>query len=365
MTVIITDEDVARHLSMSDCIAAMATAFHDFSSGDAVNLPRARYQARHPDPDRRYFANVHVGAVPSAGLACVRAGSQIITPPSPTNNRRLYENPRPFCWGIVILFDIETAEPLALMHEFHLSGMRVGATSGLAVDRIAPEGVKSLGLFGTGKQASSAFDAITAVRNFERVLVFSPSADHRAEFVARKTKETGGKIDIVNATSSTQAVTGMDVICCCTTAMEPVFDGALLEDGQLVISIANSDSTNKKRTEVDEETYRKARTVVVNDWESVIDNDQTELLEPLDAGLITRNQVVELGNIVAGKTRVRSGGEGVVYYKNNSGLAIQFAAAGRIVYDRVMVEGTNRQIPTEWLGTDLGALYAAGFRPSP
>ena len=115
MTVIITDEDVARHLSMRECIDSMATAFRDFSSGDAVNLPRVRYQARHSDPTRRYFANVHVGAVPSAGIACVRAGSQIIVPPSPTNDRRLYENPRPFCWGIVILFDIETAEPLALM----------------------------------------------------------------------------------------------------------------------------------------------------------------------------------------------------------------------------------------------------------
>lgn len=365
MTVIITDEDVERHLPMADCISAMATAFSDFSSGDAVNLPRARYQARHSDPERRYFANVHVGAVPSAGMACVRAGSQIIKPPSPTNNRRLYENPRPFCWGIVILFDIETAEPLALMHEFQLSGMRVGATSGMAVDRIAPGGVRTLGLYGTGKQASSAFDAITSVRDFERVVVHSPSAEHRAEFVAAKRQAAGGRVEIVDATDPADAVRGMDVVCCCTTAMEPVFDGHLLSDGQLVISIANSDSTNRKRTEVDEETYRRARTIVVNDWESVVSNDQTELLEPLAAGIVTREQIVELGDVVTGKVPVRSGGDGVVYYKNNSGLAIQFAAAGRIVYDRVMAEGTNRQIPTEWLGTDLGALYAKGFRPSP
>ena len=365
MTVIITDEDVERHLSMTDCIKAMETAFLDFSSGDAVNLPRARYQARHPNPEQRYFANVHVGAVPSAGMACVRAGSQIITPPSPTNNRRLYENPRPFCWGIVILFDIETAEPLALMHEFQLSGMRVGATSGMAVNHMAPEGVKTLGLYGTGKQASSAFDAITSVRDFERVVVYSPSAEHRADFVARKRAETGGRIDIIDAPNSEMAVKGMDVVCCCTTAMEPVFDGHLLSDGQLVISIANSDSTNKKRTEVDEETYRRAKHLVVNDWESVIANDQTELLEPMAVGLIRREQIVELGDVVSGKVPVRAGGEGVVYYKNNSGLAIQFAAPGRIVYDRVMAEGTNRQIPTEWLGTDLSALYEAGFRPSP
>lgn len=365
MTVIITDDDVARHLPMADCIRAMDTAFRDFAGGDAVNLPRARYQARHPDPERRYFANVHVGAVPSAGLACVRAGSQIIKPPSPTNDRRLYENPRPFCWGIVILFDIETAEPLALMHEFHLSGMRVGATSALAVDKIAPEGIKTLGLFGTGKQAGSAFDALTTVRKFERVVVHSPSAEHRAEFVARKRKETGGAIEIIDSPTSEAAVKGMDVICCCTTAMHPVFDGNLLTDGQLVVSIANSDSTNRTRTEVDEATYRKARTIIVNDWESVIDNDQRELLDLMDAGIVKRENIVELGDVVAGKVPVRSGGEGVVYYKNNSGLAIQFAAAGRIVYDRVMAEGTNRQIPTEWLGTDLGPLYAAGFRPSP
>lgn len=365
MTIIITDEDVARHLSMRECIDSMATAFTDFSGGDAVNLPRARYQARHSDPTRRYFANVHVGAVPSAGIACVRAGSQIIVPPSPTNDRRLYENPRPFCWGIVILFDIETAEPLALMHEFQLSGMRVGATSGLAVDHIAPADVKTLGLFGTGKQASTAFDAITCVRDFERVVVFSPNAEHRDAFVAAKAKEVAGKFEVVSAGGAEDVVRGADVICCCTTAMTPVFDGDWLNDGQLVISIANSDSTNKKRTEVDETTYGKSTALVVNDWESVIENDQTELLEPLEAGLISRDRIIELGDIVAGKVKVRSGGEGIVYYKNNSGLAIQFAAPGRVVYDRVMAEGTNRQIPTEWLGTDLGALYDAGFRPSP
>lgn len=365
MTLIITDEDVARHFSMQDCIEAMRVAFTDFSHGDAVNPPRSRYQARHPDPARRYFANVHVGAVPSAGMACVRAGSQIIRPPTPENNRRIYENPSPFCWGLILLFDIETAEPLAMMHEYHLSGMRVGATSGLAVACMAPEGASTLGLFGTGKQASAALDAIAAVRPLERVTVYSPNPDHRAEFVARKQKEVGMALEVVAAPDPRAAVEGQAVLCCCTTAMEPVFDGGWLEDGQLVISIANSDSTNRKRSEVDETTYARSGTVVVNDWESVIANDQTELLEPLEQGLIRREQIVELGDIVSGKKDVRAGRDGIVYYKNNSGLAIQFAACGRIIYDRVRAAGSNREIPTEWLGTDLSALYAAGFRPSP
>ena len=188
MTIIITDDDVKRLLPMADCIEAMRVAFRDFAAGEAVNRPRMRYLAQHPDPERKYLANVHVGAVPSYGIACVRAGSQIIKPPSATNDRRLYENPQAFNWGIVILYSIETAEPLALMHEFQLSGMRVGATTALAVDAIARPDAATLGLFGTGKQARSALEAIALVRPLRRVNVYSPDAEHRAAFVRDMTR---------------------------------------------------------------------------------------------------------------------------------------------------------------------------------
>jgi alanine dehydrogenase len=214
---------------MEDCIEAMRVAFRDFANGTAVNRPRMRYLAQHPDPERKYLANVHVGAVPSFGIACVRAGSQIIKPPSATNVRRLYENPQPFNWGIVILYSIETAAPLALLHEFHLSGMRVGATTGVAVDRIARKDASTLGLLGTGKQARSALEAIALVRAISRVNVYSPSAEHREAF-AREMTRNG--IEVVAVANSRAAVVGADIVCCATTAMMPVFNGDWLEDGQ-------------------------------------------------------------------------------------------------------------------------------------
>ena len=151
--------------------------------------------------------------------------------------------------------------------------------------------------------------------------------------------------------------------------MTPVFDGDWLEDGQLVVSIANSDVTNK-RSEVDRRTYERANAVIVNDWESVIDNDQTELLDPIKEGVIRQDQVHELGDILIGKVKLaqppRGAGEkGIIYFKNNSGLAIQFAAAGGILYKKAIAQGNNKTIPTEWLGSDLSAYYKAGFRPSP
>ena len=110
--------------------------------------------------------------------------------------------------------------------------------------------------------------------------------------------------------------------------------------------------------------------VIINDWESVIDNDQTELLEPIKDGRIGRERVHELGELLNGKVRVKQAArgdaqKGIIYYKNNSGLAIQFAAAGGILYRKALAEGSNKIIPTEWLGSDLTAYYKAGFRPSP
>jgi len=357
---------VKRLLSMRDCIEAMRVAFGDLANGAAVNRPRMRYLAKHPEPERKYLANVHVGAVPSYGMACVRAGSQIIRPPSPTNERRLYENPQAFNWGIVILYSIETAEPLALMHEFGLSGMRVGATTAVAIDQVARADAATLGLFGTGKQARCALEALQLVRPIRRVNVYSPNAAHRAAF-AHDMRRDG--IDVIAAEDPRNVVAGADIVCCATTAMRPLFDGDSLEDGQVVVSIANSDVTNK-RSEVDRRTYERATTVIVNDWESVIENDQTELLDPIKDGVISREQVHELGDLILGKVQViqtpRQGlGRGIIYYKNNSGLAIQFAAAGGIVYRKALAEGSNKTIPTEWLGTDLSSYYQAGFRPSP
>jgi len=361
MTLIITDADVTRLFSMRDCVEAMRVAFADFSDHVAVNRPRMRYLARHPDPECRYMANVHVGAVPSSGVAVVRAGSQIMRPASATNQRRTYENPKGFNWGVVILYSIETAEPLAFMHEFALSGMRVGATTGLAVDLLTPPNAGTLGLFGTGKQARSALEAIETVRPIRRVNVFSPNVEHRDNFALDMAHQG---LEVVAVDSPKKVVRDADVICCATNAMGPVFDGDWLENGQFVISIANSDVTNK-RSEVDQRVYERATGIIVNDWESVVDNDQSELLDPIAAGVIERAQVHELGDIVTGRAKLMHDPLHVTYFKNNSGLAIQFAAAGGIIYKKALAEGVCRSIPTEWLGSDLSAYYEAGFRPSP
>ncbi|HET9150043.1 MAG TPA: NAD(P)-binding domain-containing protein [Alphaproteobacteria bacterium] len=357
MPFFITDEDVKRLLSFEECVAAMRLCFKDFAAGDAVNRPRLRYTARTSNPEQRYFANIHAGAVPSLGLACVRGGSMIVVPPGPTNDRRLFASRKRFNYGLVLLYSTDTAECVAIMNEFEAQRMRVGATSALAVDLIARPDVVKIGLFGTGSQARSALEALSAIRPVRECVVYSPNPDHLAAFVKANARPG---LDLRAAREPREVVAGADVVLACTTAMKPVIEGAWLEDGQMVVTIANSDATNK-RSEADRRVFERAGAIVVNDWGAVEADEQTELLEPIAAGAVKRERVIELGQLAAGTATVKQppkgakmpGGGDIVYFKNNGGLAIQLVAAAAVVYRKLQAEGSARAIPDEWARTDL------------
>jgi ornithine cyclodeaminase/alanine dehydrogenase-like protein (mu-crystallin family) len=346
MPIIITDDDASRLMSIPEAIEAMRVAFHDLAQGRAVNPPRLRYGIGTPDPARRYQANIHAGAVESYEVACVRAGSNFLAADNDPQ-RKTRAHPEPVNWTIIILYDLNTGEPLAFMHETYLSGLRVGATSALAVAQAARPDAQVLGLFGTGHQALPNCRAICAVRPIRRVQVFSPDPQHRAAFVARMAKD---KVEVIAVDDPRAVVRGADIICCATNSKQPVLQGEWLEAGQMVVTIANSDVLATRR-EVDETTFARASDVIINDWESVTANRQVELLEPIEKGLLRRADVHLLGDVVAGKTRLSGRRDAIVYYKNNTGLAMQFAACGAVLYRKLMAEGTNRVIPREWFAS--------------
>lgn len=348
MAIIITDDDARHHLSMPECIDAMRVAFRDYANGTAKTMPRVRYRAETPDPNRTYFCNVHVGAVPSYGMACVRAGSNCLLTDGSSPDRKIQQNPEPVNWTVIILYDLATAEPLAFLHESHLSGIRVGATSGAAIDAIARDDASELALFGTGRQARATIDAVCAVRPIKRVRLFSPNEDHCRRFVELKSTP-GVAIDIVR--EPREVVRGADIIACSTNASRPVFDGDWLEAGQMVVTVVNSDVTFK-RNEVDETTFARATDIVVNDWASVESNGQVELLDPIEKGLVDRSRVFELGAILAGKETLRQTDDNLVFYKNNTGLGMQFAAAGAVIYNKIKDRDSNREIPRDWLAAE-------------
>lgn len=348
MPLVITDDDARRLLPMDECIEAMRICFRDFADGKAVSLPRVRYTVDTPDPGRSYYANVHVGAVPSFQMACVRAGTHLIDKAGYEDGRRRLRNFEPFNWTVVILYDIATSEPVAFMHESYVSGIRVGATSGAAVAAVTRADAATLGLFGTGRQAAAHFEAICTVRPITRVQVYCPNPEHLDDFVSQRVRDG---LDVVAVKQPRDVVRGADIVCCATNTTTPVLFGDWLEDGQMIISIVNSDITGTRR-EVDEATLARSSDIIINDWDSVHANRQIELLDPIEQGVVDKARVHLLGDVLGGRAPVKTAPDGIVYYKNNTGLAMQFAAAGAIIYPKLLAEGTDRVIPREWLASE-------------
>lgn len=366
MTLIINSEEVMRVLNMKDCIDAMEEVFAEEARGIAVNHPRQRYRApRHTELNQRgYMANMIAGAVPSRNVAAIRYDSAIIRERIAFGKKRmdwLYPSRRN--WGFVLLFSLETGEPLAIIHDFTLSPIRVGATTGVAIRMLARENAARVGLFGSGRQAERSLEAICQVRKVETVNVFSPNRVHREEFAEKMSKRLGVSIRPVE--TPREAVQGMDIVMCATSASEPVFDGNWLEPGQVVTTISNTDGVHRYRTEADSTTFLRSDLIVLNSKETVFANQQRELLDLIDEGKFGWEKVTEVGKVLIKEHPGRTDDRQLIYYKSNTGVGIQFAAAGALIYEAARKEKLGREIPTEWLGTDVGELLDKGFDPAP
>jgi len=360
---LITDPEVKEVLRVEDIIDDMQRAFAEEARGIAVNKPRTRYKVP-PDTDSDgYMANIIPGAVPSSGVAALRYDSMVVRERIVAGTKRMdYPYPARRSWGFVLLFSLETAEPLAIIHDFSLSSIRVGATTGVAVRALSREDSKVVGLFGSGNEAEQNLAAICAVRNVREVRVFSVTREHRERFALEMT----GKLDLrVRAVDSARAVVEQaDIIMCATNASGPVFDGNWLQPGQMVTTIVNTDGVHR-RTEADSTTFTKADLIVINNKETALSNQQREMLDLIDEGKISWGKICELGEVLIGNNPGRKSDDDIIYYKSNTGVGIQFAAAGAVIYEACKKKGLGRELPSEWFGADLGEWLDKGFSPSP
>jgi ornithine cyclodeaminase/alanine dehydrogenase-like protein (mu-crystallin family) len=360
---LISDPEVRQVITVRDCIESMERAFAEEARGIAVNRPRVRYKVP-PDLDKPgYMANIIAGAVPGSGMAALRYDSTIVQERVVGGTRRMdFPSPAKRSWGFFFLFSLQTGEPLALIHDFSLSAIRVGATTGVAHRALAKKNAKIAGIFGSGNEARTNLTAISCVRSLEKVKVFSTTKEHREQFAEEMTQLLNIEVQPENKPEA--VVKGSDIVMCATNSSQPVFDGNWLEPGQFVTTIANTDGVHR-RTEADSITMIRSDFIVLNNKDTAITNQQRELLDLIDQGKIGWEKVCELGQVLINAHPGRTTDRQIIYYKSNTGVGIQFAAAGALIYEACKERGLGRELPNEWFGTDLSGWMDKGFRPSP
>jgi len=252
--------------------------------------------------------------------------------------------------GLVILFDIERIEPIAIMPDGVIQKMRVAALSAVGAKYLAPAKPKVLGLFGSGWQASAHLEYLCSLFEFETIKVFSPNEEHRRRFAGTMTKKLDQKI--IAAGSPREAVEGTDFVQAATASWDAVFDGHWVEKGMYVASIGGSDASNKRR-EIDDETIRRADVYIVHSKEVARLDQSPDIWEVAQKEIKAWDSIHEIQDLLAGKVSGRTRPDQITVFNNNTGAGTQFAALGSAVVKRARDLGLGRELPTEWFLEDV------------
>src|SRR5712691_2821417 len=153
MTLILSNDDVAKVLTMRDCIAVMEEAYLELAEGRGVSRRRSDCFTPTARADALYSLKSMDGVVPKLGVGAVRINSDIVTWPKRGNNMRREKvpaAPNGRYVGLVLLFSVENGEPLAILPDGVMQRMRVGAANGLGIKAVRRGEASSVGMVGAG-----------------------------------------------------------------------------------------------------------------------------------------------------------------------------------------------------------------------
>jgi ornithine cyclodeaminase len=304
----ILDHDaVTRLLPMADCIDVMADALASLARGEVHNP--LRFVVRPPEEASLLgLMPVHRGGSEKVwGLKTIAI--------FPGNSARGLDSHQ----GFVALFDGETGVPLTLMNAGAITAIRTAAVSGVATRLLAREDAKTLAILGAGIQGKSHLEAMQAVRDFDRVVVWS---------------RTPGKIaGVEEAPTAAEAVRDADVVVTATYAAEPILERAWLKPGVHINAVGSSIPTTR---ELDSATIRDAA-LFVDRRESTL-NEAGDFLIPQREGAIGPEHIrAELGELLIGSAEGRRSDDELTVFKS-LGLAVEDLAAAEYVLTRAEEE---------------------------
>src|SRR5499427_4027454 len=346
--VLIQPRELRGIVSMNAAIDAVRTGFREWGENPQINAPRRRIHI--PSGVR---VSVHQGGVPAGKATGLMTHCEWVKPMAEHQEYPRLNHP------VIVLYDAAEGELKGIIigeitcaelpNNIAVTGLRTAATSAVGTDLLARPDATSLGLFGAAGQAKNHLLALIHVRKLKEVRVYSRNAEHRRKFVEEMGPVTN--LDIVPVASPQEAVRGVDIVLAATNSSVPVFDGNWLEPGQHVTTIVGSNVglvkggfTAAKRREIDDKTLARSHVLSIVSVQQAIQDEQADIYDPVQRGVIKWEQLIEIGEILAGKKEGRTKAEQITFYKNNAGQGVADIALGAAVLEKIKAKNSGLQL---------------------
>ncbi len=217
--------------------------------------------------------------------------------------------------GVVCLSDASTGGLLMLLDAPSVTALRTGAVAAVATRALAPSGSASVGVIGCGLNGAWVARCLAAAGYGPGVC-----SDPRADVALALAEELGW------SAGSREEALQCDVVCCITPGASLVVDAGDLRPG-LHLNMLGADGSGKAEASVGAVA---SCALFCDEWEQA--SHGGELTAAVQAGLVVRDQVTELGAVLAGDATGRAGPEAVTLF-DSTGLAVQDLAIASAALD--------------------------------
>jgi ornithine cyclodeaminase/alanine dehydrogenase len=324
VTLLLTDADVRAVADMPAIIDAIQDAFVVESRGGVQIVPRINFGLENG------FLRFMPAVIEELDVMGFKA----------------FDAKFPTARYLIAVFRPSTGELDALADAAYLTAVRTGATTGVATRLMTgPDDCREVGVIGSGLEARTNLAAMIAVREVERVLVYSRSADKREAFAAEIRAQHA--ID-ARAVDTPQAAAGAQAVLAATNTgfNGPVaLEGAWLRRDAHVNTIGATAPTLR---EADPDTFARASAIVVDTEHA--GPECGDIIAAQAAGTWPAERVITLPDL-AGRGGAWTRPEGISVFKS-VGTAVQDLAAAHAVATAARERG---------IGTDFDLLSAKMF----
>ena len=324
-TLVITRADVARAVTMRECIEAVESAFSRHAQGETI-APGV------------LGAHVEGGGfhVKSAGLLDEPGGRPVF---AAKVNANFPANPDrsglPTIQGVIALFDASDGRVLALLDSGEITSLRTAAATAVAARYLAPDDAR-VTICGCGEQARNQLRAIASVRALQQVMVLDVNVERARRFAAEMAGELDLDVTVIHDLADAADETTIWVTC--TPARSWFLGRYHVAPGAFVAAVG---ADNPEKQEIEPELL--AASGVVAD---VLEQCATigDLHHAISGGVMSREQVrAELADVVSGRKAGRLRADEIIVF-DSTGTALEDVAAAALVYQRALAMGTGLSV---------------------